>query len=319
MNKQQAGHIKNSSTLLVITGLILTNIFWGASGVAVKIAQLQLGTFEIVALRFISAMPLLIIATVLWKGTAALKIDKKDLPYIAVLAFMGIPLEFLLQVTSLAYTTATCFTLIFSLSPFFIIFASAVLIKEKITRHKSIGALLGFIGVTFIITNGSLAVPTNLLGDAIAIMANIVWALYTVMGKPINEKYSALTVLNYTFIFGALELIPFYLISPGLSPAEFTGSTWIAMGFLTIFCSLIAFLLYNHGTEKLPASIAGLFIYVQPLSGVALAAIVLGEHITIYTIIGTFLIIYGIYEAERRGGIMNGIKNVENNRKSPKS
>ncbi|MGB9979173.1 DMT family transporter [Methanobacterium sp.] len=312
MYKQQNNQIKNNGTLLVITGLILTNIFWGASGVAVKIAQLQLGTFEIVALRFIAAMPLLIIVTVLWKGWEALRIDKKDLPYIAILAFMGIPLEFLLQVTSLAYTTATCFTLIFSLSPFFIIFASAILIGEKITKHKTIGALIGFIGVAFIITNGSLAVPTNLLGDAVAIMANIVWALYTVLGKPINEKYSALTVLNYTFIFGALELLPFYLISPGLSPVEFTGSTWIAMIFLTIFCSLIAFLLYNYGTEKLPASIAGMFIYVQPLSGVALAALVLGESITVYTILGTFLIIYGIYEAERRGGIINGIKNVEN-------
>ena len=314
MNKQPDKHIKDNGTLMVIAGLILTNIFWGASGVAVKIAQLQLGTFEIVALRFIAAMPLLIIATVLWKGPEALKIDKKDLPYIAILAFMGIPLEFLLQVTSLAYTTATCFTLIFSLSPFFIIFASAVLIKEKITRHKAIGALIGFIGVTLIITNGSLTVPTNLLGDTVAIMANIVWALYTVLGKPINEKYSALTVLNYTFIFGALELIPFYLLSPRLSPVDFTGSTWIAIGFLTIFCSLVAFLLYNYGTEKLPASIAGMFIYVQPLSGVALAALVLGESITVYTILGTFLIIYGIYEAERRGGIINGIKNVENSR-----
>ncbi|HEX3014200.1 MAG TPA: DMT family transporter [Methanobacterium sp.] len=312
MYEQKSEQIKNNSTLMVITGLILTNIFWGASGVAVKIAQLQLGTLEIVAIRFIAAMPLLIIATVLWKGWEALKIDKKDLPYIAILAFMGIPLEFLLQVTSLAYTTATCFTLIFSLSPFFIIFASSILIKEKITKHKAIGALIGFIGVAFIITNGNLAVPTNLLGDSIAIMANIVWALYTVLGKPINEKYSALTVLNYTFIFGALELLPFYLISPGLSPAAFTGSTWISMIFLTVFCSLIAFLLYNYGTEKLPASIAGMFIYVQPLSGVALAALVLGESITVYTILGTFLIIYGIYEAERRGGIINGIKNAEN-------
>ena len=311
MYKEKSEHIKNNGTLIVITGLILTNIFWGASGVAVKIAQLQLGTLEIVALRFIAALPLLIIATVLWKGWEALKIDKKDLPYIAILAFMGIPLEFLLQVTSLAYTTATCFTLIFSLSPFFIIFASSILIKEKITKHKAVGALIGFIGVAFIITNGNLAVPTNLLGDGIAIMANIVWALYTVLGKPINEKYSALTVLNYTFIFGALELLPFYLISPGLSPAAFNGSTWIAMIFLTIFCSLIAFLLYNYGTEKLPASIAGMFIYVQPLSGVALAGIVLGESITVYTILGTFLIIYGIYEAERRGGIIKGI-NAEN-------
>ncbi len=311
---KQVGHIKNNGTLLVITGLILTNIFWGASGVAVKIAQLQLGTFEIVALRFIIAAPLLVMATILLKGSKAFTIDKKDLPFIAILAFLGIPLEFLLQVTSLAYTTATCFTLIFSLSPFFIIFASAILLNEKITRHKAIGALLGFAGVAFIITNGSLAVSSNFLGDGIAILANVVWALYTVLGKPINEKYSALTVLNYTFIFGALELVPFYLLSPMLSPVDFTGSTWIAMGFLTILCSLVAFLLYNYGTEKLPASIAGMFIYVQPLSGVILAALVLGESITVYTVLGTFLIIYGIYEAERRGGIIKGVKNIENSR-----
>jgi drug/metabolite transporter (DMT)-like permease len=306
---KQIENIRNNGTLLVMTGLILTNIFWGASGVAVKIAQLQLGTFEIVALRFIIVTPLLIFVTVLWKGKKAMGIDKKDLPYIAILAFLGIPLEFLLQVTSLAHTTATNFTLIFSLTPFFIIFASAILLGERITRHKTIGALLGFIGVTFIITNGSLAVSGNFLGDGIAFIANAVWALYTVMGKPINEKYSALTVLNYTFIFGALELLPFYFISPRLSPVEFTGSTWITMIFLTIFCSLIAFLLYNYGTERLPASIAGIFIYVQPLSGVALAALILGEPITVYTILGTFLIIYGIYEAERRSGVISGIKN----------
>lgn len=310
---KQVDHIRNNGMLLVITGLILTNIFWGASGVAVKIAQLQLGTLEIVALRFIIATPLLIFATVLWKDWKALKIDKKDLPYIAVLAFLGIPLEFLLQVTSLAHTTATNFTLIFSLAPFFIIFASAILLGEKITRHNAIGALLGFIGVTFIITNGSLAVSSNFLGDGIAMIGNVVWALYTVMGKPINEKYSALTVLNYTFIFGSLELLPFYIISPSLSPVDFTGPTWIAMGFLTLFCSLIAFLLYNYGTEKLLASIACMFIYIQPLSGVLLASIVLGESITAYTILGTFLIIYGIYEAERRGGVISSINDDANN------
>ncbi len=314
MYKEQIESIRANGTFLVMTGLILTNIFWGASGVAVKIAQLQLGTFEIVALRFIIATPLLILATVLWKDWKALKIDKKDLPYIALLAFLGIPLEFLLQVTSLAHTTATNFTLIFSLTPFFIIFVSAIFIGEKITRHKAIGALLGFIGVTFIITNCSLTVSSNFLGDGIAVLANVVWALYTVMGKPMNEKYSAITVLNYTFIFGALELLPFYILSPGLSPLYFTESTWIAMLFLTLFCSLIAFLLYNYGTEKLPASLAGMFIYIQPLSGVILASIVLGESITIYTIIGTFLIIYGIYEAERRGGMISNLNSVEKSR-----
>lgn len=298
--QQQFERAHNNSTLWVITGLVLTNVFWGASGVAVKIALLQLSTLEIVALRFIIATPLLASITIFWKGWKALEVDKKDLLYIATLAFLSIPLEFLLQATSLAHTTATSFTLIFSVTPFFIIIVSSILIGERIIQQKIIGTILAFIGVTLVITNGSLAVSGNLLGDGIAIVGDLVWALYTVWGKPINEKYSALTVLNYTFIFGALELLPFYIFSPGLGIMSFSGSTWLAMGFLTLCCSIIAFLLYNRGVEKLPASTAGMFIYVQPIFGVFLAALVLGESITAFTVLGTAFIIYGIYEAERK-------------------
>lgn len=153
--QQQVERIRNNGTLLVIIGLILTNVFWGASGVAVKIALLQLDTLEIVALRFFIAMPLLVFITIFWKGWKALEVDKKDLLYIATLAFLSIQLEFLLQAISLAHTTATSFTLIFSITPFFIIFVSAILIGEKITQQKILGTILAFIGVTLVITNGS--------------------------------------------------------------------------------------------------------------------------------------------------------------------
>jgi drug/metabolite transporter (DMT)-like permease len=295
-------NIMSNSTLWLVAGLVIINAFWGASGVAIKEAYGQLSTIEIVTLRFAIAAPLLLTATLIWKGRSALRIDLKDVPYLALLATIGITLSFFMQVWSLDYTTATNFTLIFNLSTFMIIFLCIAMFGEKLTRNKLIGAAVAFLGLALITTNGNFGVSPHLLGDGIALIGTIFWAIYTVLGKKMNEKYSALTVLNYVFLFASLELIPFYLASPHMSPLAFDSTTWISLGFLTICCSLIAFLVYNYSLEKLSASTVALFIYVMPLSGVLLAAIVLGESLTIFTLIGALMIIFGMYEAERKGG-----------------
>jgi drug/metabolite transporter (DMT)-like permease len=280
-------------------GLILTNVFWGASGVAVKVALDQLDIFEIVAYRFTAAAVILLLVTLLWKGRKALNVKRKDLPLLALLAFLGIPLEFLLQVLSLANTSVTNFTLIFCLAPFFIIFGSALLTKEKVTQNKIMGTLLAFAGVAFVVLSAGTGLTSNLLGDGVALLSCVIWAAYTVVGKPINQRYTTLTVLNYVFIFGALEMLPLLLLSPMTAPMAFTGDTWTAMVFLTFFCSLAAFFMYNNGVEKLPASTVGMFIYLNPLAGVLLAAIVLGESVTAFTFVGMGLIILGIFVSER--------------------
>lgn len=280
-------------------GLILTNVFWGASGVAVKVALTQLDIFEIVAYRFTVAAFVLLVITLLWKGRKALMVKRRDLPLLALLAFLGIPLEFLLQVLSLANTSVTNFTLIFCLAPFFIIFGSVLMTREKITGNKLLGTVLAFAGVAFVVLSGGMALSANLLGDGVALASCVVWAVYTVIGKPINQRYTTLTVLNYVFIFGALEMLPLLLLSPQTMPTAFTGDTWVSMAFLTVFCSLAAFFMYNNGVEKLPASTVGMFIYLNPLAGVLLAAIVLGEAVTVFTFAGMALIILGIYVSER--------------------
>ncbi len=121
------------------------------------------------------------------------------------------------------------------------------------------------------------------------------------MGKKISEKYSALTVLSYVFLFASIEFLPFYLMSPHTSMFEFTPLTWESLGFLTICCSLIAFLVYNFSLDKLSASTVAMTIYITPLSGVFLGgAVLLGESFTAYTLVGSLLIITGLYKAESK-------------------
>ncbi len=294
--------VKSNGMLWLIAGLIIINAFWGASGVAVKEAYLQLNAVEIVTLRFVLATPLLLAATLLWKGRSALAIDLRDIPRFVFLATTGITLTFFLWVWALDYTTATNFTLISNLATFFIIFLSVAMIGEKLTKSKVIGAIVAFSGLGLIVTNGNFGLAPHFLGDALTLAGAFFWAVYTIVGKKLNEKYQALTVLNYVFLFASLELLPLYFLSPHTSPVEFTGLTWMSTGFLAICCTMIAFLVYQYGLERLSASTVAVFIYVMPLSGVALAALVLGEAVTAYTLLGAALVIYGMYKAEKKSG-----------------
>lgn len=292
--------LEGKSLSWLIASLIIINVFWGASGVAVKEAYSQLGTLDIVTLRFVLSTPMIIAATLLLKGKQGLSIDLKDIPYMAFLATIGISAALFLQAWSLENTTVTNFTMISSLSTFAVMLLSLVILGEKPSKEKVIGAVIAFIGLALITTNGRFELSAQFKGDVIALTSAFFWALYTVMGKKISEKYSALTVLSYVFLFASIEFIPFYMMSPHTSLLEFTPLTWISLGFLTICCSLIAFLVYNLSLDKLSASTVAMTIYITPLSGVFLGAVLLGESFTVYTFLGSILIICGLYKAESK-------------------
>jgi drug/metabolite transporter (DMT)-like permease len=80
---------------------------------------------------------------------------------------------------------------------------------------------------------------------------------------------------------------------------EYTGTTLASMAFLILFCSIVAFLLYNYGLEKLPASSVAMFIYISPLCGILLAPVILGEPITAFTVAWAALIFISMYPAEK--------------------
>jgi drug/metabolite transporter (DMT)-like permease len=293
-------NVKGKSLSWLIAGLIIINVFWGASGVAVKGAYAQLGNLDIVTLRFVLSTPMIIAATLLLKGKQGLIIELKDVPYMVFLATIGISASLFLQAWSLENTTVTNFTMISSLSTFVVMLLSFVIIGEKPSKDKIIGAVIAFAGLALITTNGRFELSAQLKGDIIALTSAFFWALYTVMGKKISEKYSALTVLSYVFLLASIEFLPFYLTSPHTPMFEFTLLTWVSLGFLTICCSLIAFLVYNFSLDKLSASTVAMTIYITPLSGVFLGAVLLGESFTAYTLLGSILIIAGLYKAKSR-------------------
>jgi drug/metabolite transporter (DMT)-like permease len=296
------GDGKRRDELLLIGALFAINVFWGGSFVANAIALKSIGPIEIASLRFFIAAPLLLITTYLWKGREIFRFDLKDLGTFVIMALTGVTLQYVMQVSAQAYTTATNASLLINASVFFIIFLSAVFLKEKLTGWRIIGSVVGFIGAALLVSKGSLSFDLggHTLGDILIIACAFLWAVYSIYGKKIASKYHPLTVLNYVFAIGAIGLIPFYFLTPHVSVVEIPADAVASIVFLALFCSIIAYLVYNVALERMNASTVALYIYFVPLSTIVLAWLILNETITMATLGGGLMVLLGMYLAEIR-------------------
>lgn len=289
-----------SDSIPLMIGLLIINLFWGGSFIANAIALKYIGPIEIASLRFFIAAPLLAIATYLWKGRQIFKINMGDMGVLILMAITGVTLQYIIQVSAQKYTSATNASLLINTSVFFIMIFSAMFLKETMNAKKVAGAIIGFAGVALLVSNGSLSfdIGGHATGDIMIMVCALLWAVYSIYGKKISSKYHPLTILNYVFIIGTLGFIPFYLITPHSSILSIPASAMVSILFLSIFCSIIAYLVYSFALEKMNASTVAIYIYFVPLSTIVLAALILGETLTIASVAGGLLVLIGMYLAQ---------------------
>jgi drug/metabolite transporter (DMT)-like permease len=175
----------------------------------------------------------------------------------------------------------------------------AFLLGERLTRKKVMGAIVAFAGAFLIISGGRLDLSSSHLpGDLMGIGSAIAFGLFTIASKRVSGKYDLMTILIFTFVFGVLELLPFYvLFTPMTPPTSLSVLSWSSILFLAVLCTVFAFFVYTHGLNRLKASDVAMSIYVTPLAGIILAIVLLGESLTAYTVGGTALIMAGMYLA----------------------
>ena len=279
-----------------MAGLVLINVFWGASSIATKELLNQLGAVEIVTVRFAIALAaVLLVALAFDRG--ALCVSAADVPLLAFLSVAGVSLQFLLQVTALVYTTATNFSLLFNLSAFFILAFGVAFLGERLERKHLLGMGVAFAGVALIVSGGGIdASAAHLPGDLLGVASALLFGVYSTVAKRAASRLRPLTILAYTFFFGVLGLLPVYVFATPMTPlAGLSALSWASLLFLALCCSVVAFLIYNHGIGRLRAAQAAVTIYVTPLAGVTLAVLLLGEALTAFTVAGAALIMAGLY------------------------
>jgi drug/metabolite transporter (DMT)-like permease len=95
-------------------------------------------------------------------------------------------------------------------------------------------------------------------------------------------------------------MIPFYLLTPHSPVTSIPATAWASILFLSLFCSIIAYVIYNIALEKMDASRVAVYIYFVPLSTIVLASVVIHESITTTTLGGGLMVLLGMYLAEMK-------------------
>jgi drug/metabolite transporter (DMT)-like permease len=290
--------IKSKNVLsLVYFQLILTMVIWGGTFVAGRIAVQDSNVFSIAFLRFAIAAVLLL-AISHQQGQGLPKLSPKDWWGIALLGLTGIFAYNAFFLGGLKLLPASRASLIVALNPIAIALSSALLFREPLSKLKIFGILTSLIGVSVIVSKGN---PLDLIktgigtGDLLLFGCVASWVSYTLIGKQVLKTVPKLTATTYSCLLGSIALFPIALHSGLLTDLpKLTLSAWLSTAYMGAIGTVIAFLWYSEGIQKIGASRTAIFTNLVPVSAVLMGVIGLGESFTPSIAIGGTLVISGV-------------------------
>ncbi len=283
--------------------LIFAAVAWGISFIATKVAVAEVPPPVVVWLRFTIGLVLLL-AFIISRGLLKLP-TFKDGCYFALLGFIGITLHQWLQSTGLVTSQASTTSWIVSTAPIFIALLAWIFLREKLGLIAVAGICLATLGVLLVVTKGNFSgmftgnIGTS--GDLLVLISAPNWAVFSVLSRRALKKFPALFVLFYVMLFGWMfSSIHFLSINGLVFLHQISYAGWLAIGFLGIGCTALAYIFWYDGLQAITASQAGVFLYIEPLVSLVAAALILGETITLPALFGGSLILLGVWLVNRQ-------------------
>ena len=281
---------------------------WGSTFVCTKLLLLSgLSPAQIFTLRFIIAY-ILLLGYSLTKNHRWFSKVWQDEVLMFALGLTGGTLYFLTENTAMNYTTTTNTSLIVSLSPLVAALLISLFYKSlRLNKVQSVGMLMAAMGVATVVLNGHFVLHLSPIGDSLAFSAALCWGFYSLLMIPANMRYDTVFVTRKVFFYGLVAMIPYYLLTPDeaiiFTPAVarfFNFQILLNLLFLGCVASMACFLAWNWVLKKLCPVVATNYVYFNPVTTILFAWLVLSEQITIYFILGTILILVGMYLTEKR-------------------
>ncbi len=204
------------------------------------------------------------------------KVEKKDLPRLALCGFLGIAANQFFSMNGLSLTSPVDAAIIVTAMPIFTIIISYFILKEPLTFQRILGIVLGGTGAVFLIYLGNSGFGTSSLTGNIFIGCNaLVFSFYLVIVKPLMSKYKPITVIGWTFMFAFIFMFPVCL-GPLLKTdfTSFTTSNWISLVYVVVGPTFLAYLLNMFALQFVKPTVSSSYIYVQPAVAMLLVVVV---------------------------------------------
>ena len=272
----------------------------GASVVATRLVVAETDPVTLAFYRYVIAT--ICIAPVLIARWPTGRIPMRDMVTIASLGalFFGFfPWAFS---AALQYTTAARGAIGIATIPIQTLILAVFLGREVLTYAKLLSVSLAFVGVVVAFGSAAFSIkrPDYLIGDGLMLLGALSAAIYSVFARPVLQRYDSLFVTGCGMVFGALALLPLAGLAGAVSSVpRFTVNGWFALLFLGTIGGALQFGMFIWALRWLPPIRTVIYLTLNPMSAMFLAAVYLDEAITIPLVIGLGLVMSGIFLSNR--------------------
>ncbi|USE36191.1 DMT family transporter [Endozoicomonas sp. SCSIO W0465] len=265
-------------------------VFWGLSFYSIQAVGTIIGPFTLATARFcIAAVAFLIIMLLTKQDT---KIERSDIKKVVINALIGIAIYFPLSMYAINLIPAAASSVLSAIQPIIMIILEAVILGVAITRKNSLAVALSVIGA--LLTVGVIeGEGSGYFGYVLMFLCTCMWCGYTVLQRPLNEKYSPITLNVYQFIIGTVIMSPSFFIENN-DWAAMTSVQWFNLVYLGSICSGLCFVLYNFAIPRVGATTSSLFLNAGPIITAALGVFIYGKYPTMLTGVGIVLTVIGV-------------------------
>jgi len=292
--KVKAAGVKEASLLgFLILVACLTPVI--AKITVAEISPLSLGFF-----RFGAAAVLFYITAKLRKVN--FKFEKKDYPFLLMLAVLVIPLNQFFFLTGIKNSYASHSGIIYSLNPVYAYILAILIRSERFQYNKLASIALTIGGIVLVFYEGlyQTTIDQNVLGgDFLLLFAVLTFSMYLTFGKRLINKYGALKVSAFAFVWGTVFNIPALLYDlPNLTLKNLTYKGITGFIFLVIV-SYLGYFAWYYALKTSEVSRLTTINNLAPVLTVAISVIILGEPISLYFVIGGIITLIGVFLMHR--------------------
>ncbi|UCF49005.1 MAG: DMT family transporter [Thermoplasmatales archaeon] len=307
MDKQNITSKKfNFSSFKFIIMMLIMVLVWAFAFPFIKIGLEELSFINLTIMRFLIVCLILPFIVVFQKKRFS-KLYRKDIFPIFLLGFFGVMVYHLGLNYGEQFISPAAASLIIATIPVQIVILAIIFLKEKISYLKALGVIIAMIGVVVISIWGKAesSIKVEYIFGAVAVLiAALMGALYTILGKKLLDRYTGLSLTVYAILLGSIGLIPFLSYSLIEQVSVMSINAWFAVIFLGLFSTIIGYIIWYIALEKKTASEISIYLYGIPVFSTLFSYFMFKDEITIMFLFGGVLVIAGLV-----------IVNMRNNKK----
>lgn len=291
---------KRGTRAKAVFALSLVCFFWGTTWIASKVGVSHMPALQMAGMRQLMG-GLCFVAFFLYKREPWPNGWEEWRP-ILILSFLNFILSNALSTWGVQFISAGLGAIMGAIFPLWIVIIGLFTAGNKMPARAIIGMVLGFGGVCIIFYEHlhDFLKRDFLIGILLSLTATWSWAFGTLYTKKQVANFNPYFNLGLQMVISGTTLVILTQSTGiGIPFAEIPWQSWAAMGFLLIFGSLIAFIAYIYALQNLPTEQVSIYAYINPIVALLLGAVIFGEKLTVFIIVGGLVTLLGVYLVNR--------------------